>query len=232
MIAQVINGVAILIGALIGNKVRGGISDRFRSILMQAMALAVMLIGILGAIKTTDALAVVICLAVGAVIGEGINIEKRLENLGDGIKRKLKGAEATFTEGFVSASLIFCVGAMAIVGSLDAGLRGEYSTILTKSLIDGITATVLASTLGIGVAFSGLAVFLYQGLITLLAGFLQPLLSELIITEMSAVGGLLIFAIGLNMQGMTKIRVGNLLPAIFMPMVYIPLYNWIMTFFK
>ena len=232
MIAQVINGVAILIGALIGNKVRGGISDRFRSILMQAMALAVMLIGILGAIKTTDALTVVICLAVGAVIGEGINIERRLENLGDGIKRKLKGAEATFTEGFVSASLIFCVGAMAIVGSLDAGLRGEYSTILTKSLIDGITATVLASTLGIGVAFSGLAVFLYQGLITLLAGFLQPLLSDLIITEMSAVGGLLIFAIGLNMQGMTKIRVGNLLPAIFMPMVYIPLYNWIMTLFK
>ena len=232
MIAQVINGVAILIGALIGNKVRGGISDRFRSILMQAMALAVMLIGILGAIKTTDALTVVICLAVGAVIGEGINIERRLENLGDSIKRRMKGAEATFTEGFVSASLIFCVGAMAIVGSLDAGLRGEYSTILTKSLIDGITATVLASTLGIGVAFSGLAVFLYQGLITLLAGFLQPLLSDLIITEMSAVGGLLIFAIGLNMQGMTKIRVGNLLPAICMPMVYIPLYNWIMTLFK
>lgn len=232
MIAQVINGVAILIGALIGNKVRGGISDRFRSILMQAMALAVMLIGLLGAVKTTDALTVVICLAIGAVIGEGINIEKRLEGLGDGIKRRLKGAEATFTEGFVSASLIFCVGAMAIVGSLDAGLRGEYSTILTKSLIDGITATVLASTLGIGVAFSGLAVLIYQGAITLLAGLLQPLLTDLIITEMSAVGGLLIFAIGLNMQGMTKIRVGNLLPAIFVPMVYIPLYQWIAAFFK
>ena len=232
MIAQVINGVAILIGALIGNKVRGGISDRFRSILMQAMALAVMLIGLLGAVKTTDALTVVICLAIGAVIGEGINIEKRLEGLGDGIKRRLKGAEATFTEGFVSASLIFCVGAMAIVGSLDAGLRGEYSTILTKSLIDGITATVLASTLGIGVAFSGLAVLIYQGAITLLAGLLQPLLTDLIITEMSAVGGLLIFAIGLNMQGMTKIRVGNLLPAIFVPMVYIPLYRWIAAFFK
>ena len=232
MIAQVINGVAILIGALIGNKVRGGISDRFRSILMQAMALAGMLIGLLGAVKTTDALTVVICLAIGAVIGEGINIEKRLEGLGDGIKRRLKGAEATFTEGFVSASLIFCVGAMAIVGSLDAGLRSEYSTILTKSLIDGITATVLASTLGIGVAFSGLAVLIYQGAITLLAGLLQPLLTDLIITEMSAVGGLLIFAIGLNMQGMTKIRVGNLLPAIFVPMVYIPLYQWIAAFFK
>ena len=232
MIAQVINGVAILIGALIGNKVRGGISDRFRSILMQAMALAGMLIGLLGAVKTTDALTVVICLAIGAVIGEGINIEKRLEGLGDGIKRRLKGAEATFTEGFVSASLIFCVGAMAIVGSLDAGLRGEYSTILTKSLIDGITATVLASTLGIGVAFSGLAVLIYQGAITLLAGLLQPLLTDLIITEMSAVGGLLIFAIGLNMQGMTKIRVGNLLPAIFVPMVYIPLYQWIAAFSK
>ena len=232
MIAQVVNGVAILIGALIGNMLRGGISERFRNVLMQAMALAVMLIGVTGAIKTTDALIVVISLAIGSVIGEGVNIEKRLEGMGDALKSRIKGAEATFTEGFVSASLIFCVGAMAIVGSLDAGLRGEYSTILTKSLIDGITAAVLASTLGIGVAFSGLAVFLYQGLITLLAGLLQPLLTDAIITEMSAVGGLLIFAIGINMLGLTKVRVGNMLPAIFVPMVYIPVFDWIMTFFK
>ena len=232
MIAQVVNGVAILIGALIGNMLRGGISERFRNVLMQAMALAVMLIGVTGAIKTTDALIVVISLAVGSVIGEGVNIEKRLEGMGDALKSRIKGAEATFTEGFVSASLIFCVGAMAIVGSLDAGLRGEYSTILTKSLIDGITAAMLASTLGIGVAFSGLAVFLYQGLITLLAGLLQPLLTDAIITEMSAVGGLLIFAIGINMLGLTKVRVGNMLPAIFVPMVYIPVFDWIMTFFK
>ena len=232
MIAQVVNGVAILIGALIGNMLRGGISERFRNVLMQAMALAVMLIGVTGAIKTTDALIVVISLAVGSVIGESVNIEKRLEGMGDALKSRIKGAEATFTEGFVSASLIFCVGAMAIVGSLDAGLRGEYSTILTKSLIDGITAAVLASTLGIGVAFSGLAVFLYQGLITLLAGLLQPLLTDAIITEMSAVGGLLIFAIGINMLGLTKVRVGNMLPAIFVPMVYIPVFDWIMTFFK
>ena len=232
MIAQVVNGVAILIGALIGNMLRGGISERFRNVLMQAMALAVMLIGVTGAIKTTDALIVVISLAIGSVIGESVNIEKRLEGMGDALKSRIKGAEATFTEGFVSASLIFCVGAMAIVGSLDAGLRGEYSTILTKSLIDGITAAVLASTLGIGVAFSGLAVFLYQGLITLLAGLLQPLLTDAIITEMSAVGGLLIFAIGINMLGLTKVRVGNMLPAIFVPMVYIPVFDWIMTFFR
>ncbi len=232
MIAQVVNGVAILIGALIGNMLRGGISERFRNVLMQAMALAVMLIGVTGAIKTTDALIVVISLAVGSVIGEGVNIEKRLEGMGDALKSRIKGAEATFTEGFVSASLIFCVGAMAIVGSLDAGLRGEYSTILTKSLIDGITAAVLASTLGIGVAFSGLAVFLYQGLITLLAGLLQPLLTDAIITEMSAVGGLLIFAIGINMLGLTKVRVGNMLPAIFVPMVYLPVFDWVMMFFK
>ena len=229
MIAQVVNGVAILIGALIGNMLRGGISERFRNVLMQAMALAVMLIGVTGAIKTTDALIVVISLAIGSVIGEGVNIEKRLEGMGDALKSRIKGAEATFTEGFVSASLIFCVGAMAIVGSLDAGLRGEYSTILTKSLIDGITAAMLASTLGIGVAFSGLAVFLYQGLITLLAGLLQPLLTDAIITEMSAVGGLLIFAIGINMLGLTKVRVGNMLPAILVPCVYIPVANWIST---
>ena len=232
MIAQVVNAVAIVIGALLGNRLRGGISERFRSILMQAMALAVMLIGITGAVKTTDALIVVVSLAIGALVGEGINIEKRLEQAGDALKSRVKGAEASFTQGFVSASLIFCVGAMAIVGSLDAGLRGEYSTILTKSLIDGITAAMLASTLGIGVIFSAVAVFVYQGAITLLAGLLQPLLTDAIITEMSAVGGLLIFAIGMNMQGITKVRVGNLLPAIFVPLAYIPLVNWIMTLIK
>ena len=227
-----VNALAIAVGALVGNKLRGGISERFRSILMQAMALAVMLIGIAGAVKTTDALIVVISLAIGALVGEGVNIEKRLEQVGDALKRRVKGAEASFTQGFVSASLIFCMGAMAIVGSLDAGLRGEYSTILTKSLIDGITATMLASTLGLGVIFSAVAVFVYQGAITLLAGLLQPLLTEAIITEMSAVGGLLIFAIGLNMQGITKIRVGNLLPAILVPLAYIPIYNWIMAMIK
>ena len=232
MIAQVVNALAIAVGALVGNKLRGGISERFRSILMQAMALAVMLIGIAGAVKTTDSLIVVISLAIGALVGEGVNIEKRLEQVGDALKRRVKGAEASFTQGFVSASLIFCVGAMAIVGLLDAGLRGEYSTILTKSLIDGITATMLASTLGLGVIFSAVAVFVYQGAITLLAGLLQPLLTEAIITEMSAVGGLLIFAIGLNMQGITKIRVGNLLPAILVPLAYIPIYNWIMAMIK
>ena len=227
-----VNALAIAVGALVGNKLRGGISERFRSILMQAMALAVMLIGIAGAVKTTDALIVVISLAIGALVGEGVNIEKRLEQVGDALKRRVKGAEASFTQGFVSASLIFCVGAMAIVGLLDAGLRGEYSTILTKSLIDGITATMLASTLGLGVIFSAVAVFVYQGAITLLAGLLQPLLTDAIITEMSAVGGLLIFAIGLNMQGITKIRVGNLLPAILVPLAYIPIYNWIMAMIK
>ena len=232
MIAQVVNALAIAVGALVGNKLRGGISERFRSILMQAMALAVMLIGIAGAVKTTDSLIVVISLAIGALVGEGVNIEKRLEQVGDALKRRVKGAEASFTQGFVSASLIFCVGAMAIVGLLDAGLRGEYSTILTKSLIDGITAAMLASTLGLGVIFSAAAVFVYQGAITLLAGLLQPLLTDAIITEMSAVGGLLIFAIGLNMQGITKIRVGNLLPAILVPLAYIPLVNWIMTLLK
>ena len=227
MIAQVVNGLAILIGGFVGNALRGGISERFRSILMQAMALAVMLIGLRGAVQTSDALIVVISLAVGALLGEIINIEKRLDKLRD----RVKGAGGGFTEGFVSASLIFCVGAMAIVGSLDAGLRGDYGTILTKYLIDGITAAMLASTLGVGVLFSAAAVFLYQSAITLLAGVLQPLLSDAIIAEMSAVGGLLIFAVGLNMQGVTKIRVGNLLPAIFVPMAYLPIQDWLQGLF-
>ena len=120
---------------------------------------------------------------------------------------------------------------MAIVGALDAGLRGDYGTILTKSLIDGITTAMLASTLGVGVLFSAAAVFLYQSAITLLAGVLQPLLSDAIIAEMSAVGGLLIFAVGLNMQGVTKIRVGNLQPALFVPMAYLPIQDWLQGLF-
>ena len=184
------------------------------------------LIGLSGALKTGDTLCMIICMVAGALIGAAINIEKRLNDLGAFLERKVTrgtGETGSVAKGFVTASLLFCVGAMAIVGAMDSGLRGDHSTLIAKSALDGISAIFFASSLGIGVGLSAFAVLIYQGAIALLAMWIEPLLTETVITEMSAVGGLLIAGIGLNMIYDKHIPVGNLLPAIFLPMLYIPL---------
>jgi len=185
----------------------------------------VILIGLTSALKTTDSMAVIICMVVGGLIGSAIDIEKRLNQLGQFIERKVSssGEQGGIAKGFVTASLVYCVGAMAIVGAIDSGLRGDHSTLIAKSVLDGVMSIFFASTLGVGVGLSALAVLVYQGLIAILAMWIEPLLTEAIITQMSAVGGLLIAGIGLNMIYDKHIAVGNLLPAIFMPMLYIPL---------
>ena len=183
------------------------------------------LIGVKGAIGTSDTLCVIVSIVAGGLLGAGINIERRLEQLGSFAQRKLLrgGEDNSFAKGFVSASLVFCVGAMAIMGSLSSGLYGDHSTLIAKAAIDGIAAIIFASTMGPGVALSALAVLVYQGAITLAAGWLKPLLTDTIVSEMSAVGGLLIIGVGLNMIYEKHLSVGNLLPAIFAPLVYYPL---------
>ncbi|MBM6839159.1 DUF554 domain-containing protein, partial [Clostridium saudiense] len=158
-----------------------------------------------------------ICIVIGALIGELINIDNWLNRLGQAVERKVnKGGKnnISIAEGFVSASLLFCVGAMAIVGALESGLRGNYDTLFAKSLLDGITSIILTSTLGIGVVFSAITIFVYQGAITLGAGMLANVLSETVINNMTGVGSLLIIGLGLNILGVTKIKVANLLPAV------------------
>jgi len=236
MIGSLINAAAILVGSGLGLSLRGGISQRFRDTLTQGLALCVMLIGSLGAIRTQDVMIPILCMVVGGLAGEAVNIEKRLQALGDSAQRLAarasRGGDAGgFSQGFVTASLVFCVGAMAIVGSLDSGLRGDHTTLIAKSALDGVTSIIFASTLGPGVALSALAVLLYQGAIALCAQQVAGLLTEPIILEMSAVGGLLIVGIGVNMLGLTKLRIGNLLPAIFLPPACIPLMNWISQLF-
>lgn len=184
------------------------------------------LIGISGALKTADTLGMIVCTVAGGLIGAAINIEKRLDDLGAFLERRVSrqdGETGSIAKGFVTASLMFCVGAMAIVGAMDSGLRGDHSTLLAKSALDGISAVFFASSLGIGVGLAAFAVLIYQGAFALLAMWLEPLLSAEMIAEMGAVGGLLIVGIGLNMIYDKHIAVGNLLPAIFMPMLYIPL---------
>lgn len=235
MLAVLINCALILAGSALGMLLKDKLPQRFLTVLMQAMGLCVVSIGISSAIGTKDTLCVVVCLVVGTLIGEGIDIEARLDRWGEGLRRRFEGANSTgsstFTQGFVTASVLFCVGAMAIVGGIEAGIHKDYSILVSKSVIDGVTAISLTAALGIGVAFSALPILVYEGAITLLAGAAAGILQDAVITEMSAVGGCIIIGIGLNMLQLRKnpLKVGNLLPAIFLPLAYLPLANWIGT---
>lgn len=225
MIGTLINVVAIIAGTALGVLLRKGIPERMRDTVMQGLGLCVLLIGVSGAVKTGDTMCVIVSMVVGGLIGSALNIEKRLNDLGAFAEKKLVsgGEHGSIAKGFVTASLVYCVGAMAIVGSMDSGLRGDHSTLIAKAALDGVSAIFFASTMGVGVGLSALAVLVYQGAIALLAGWISPLLTDAIITEMSATGGLLIIGIGLNMIYDKHLSVGNMLPAIFVPMAYLPL---------
>lgn len=223
MIVAVVNAVVVVLGGLLGLLLGGRLKEEHTKTIVNALGICVMVIGIIGAVTTTNILIVIMCLAVGSVMGEALKIEHRLDVLGDWLKSKVakKGA-GRFTEGFVTASLLFCVGSMAIMGSFDAGLRGDYSTIFAKSALDGVMAVTFAATMGVGVLFSGGAVLIYQGALTLLAGLVEPFLSAAVVTEMSAVGGVMLIATGMNILGLTKdrIKVGNMLPALILPVIW------------
>lgn len=226
MIGTLINTGAIILGTVIGLLLRKGIPQRLQDTISQGQGLCVILIGLSSAIKTADVTCCIICMVIGSLLGAWVDIERRLNDLGKAIERKVSpnGTEGSIAKGFVTASLVFCVGAMAIVGSMDSGLRGDHSTLIAKSILDGVFAIIFTSSLGWGVGLSALAVLVYQGSIALLAMWIEPLLTNEIITEMSAVGGLLIVGIGLNMvYDKHHIPVGNMLPAIFLPIAYLPL---------
>lgn len=235
MLATIINVVLILIGSAMGLLFKNLISDRLMAIITHALGLCVLGVGISNMIGTQNMLCVIVCMVIGTVIGHAVDIERRLEGAGELLRRRLVKGESNsrFTEGFVNAALLFCVGAMAITGSIEAGLNHNYEIIVSKGVIDGVTSISFAATMGVGVAFSTIPLFIYQGAITLLAGWVGPYLPETVITEMTAVGGTLIVAIAINMLelGKTKIKVGNMLPAMFLPIVYIPLANWLGSLF-
>ncbi len=220
MTGTIVNTLSIIAGSLVGLLLRGGIQERYSQTIMHAIGLAVLLIGLKTAFETDAILVVILSLAIGSILGELIRIEDRLERLGNWMGSRFSGDNKGITKGFVSASLLFCVGAMALVGSMESGLTGNHQTLFAKSILDGIASILLASTLGIGVLFSAVAVFVYQGFITLTASFLKPFLLSEVVSQMSAVGGLLIVAIGLGLLEIKKIKIGNMLPAIFMPLVY------------
>lgn len=221
MLGTIINTVTIIICSIIGLLFKKALAPRLCETITQGLGLGVMIIGISMALKTQSIIIMLVSLLFGAVIGELINIEKQLKRLGDTIGSRMKKKDNNVSQGFVSASLLFCTGSMAIMGAIENGLTGTYGILLSKSLLDGIFAMIFASTMGIGVLFSAISVFLYQGSITLLAGSIKALLSPAMIMEMNAVGGVLILAIGIDMVKIKTIKVGNLLPAIFLPILII-----------
>ena len=231
MIATVINVVLVLLGSILGLLFKNRISPRFASGITFALGLCTMGIGITGMIGTADTLCVIVCMVIGTLLGEAINIEGRMDGVGGLLQRRLlrKEGNSRFVEGFVTASVLFCVGAMAINGSMEAGMNGNYDILISKSVMDGVTAITFSAAMGIGVAFSALPILVYEGGMTLIFGLVGQQIDPAIVNEMSAVGGTIIVGIGINMLGLPKekLRVGNMLPAIFLPLAYIPIWDWL-----
>ena len=239
-LGTIVNVVAIVVGGLIGLVFKGGLKERFREVLTQACGLAVVFIGAAGAfemifsiegagLSSNHTMLIVISLVIGGLVGELINIEKGLDIMGDKLKKLVKaGNDNKFVDGFVTASLVFCVGAMAICGPIDEALTGDSTTLYIKSILDMIMVMVLASVYGVGALFSALAVGVYQGIFTVFGVFISDFMSDALISTLSGVGSILIFAVGVNLLWPKKIRVGNLLPALLVPVIweavqYIPL---------
>lgn len=227
LFGSIINVICIIMGTFAG-LVLTKIGDKYKETIMQGIALTVILIGLQMALETNAVIIILISIVFGALLGELLRLETILNRFGEWVTSKFKNKDNSFNigQGFVTASLIFGVGAMAILGSLDSGLRGDHEILLTKSVLDGFTSLVLTSTLGIGVIFSAIPVFLFQGAVTLFASQIEAIIPpELLhqqINEITAVGGLIIVAIGLNLLNITKVRVTNLLPAL--PIVAIMMY--------
>ena len=207
-----INVAAIMIGSLVGLFLKRGISEKTGSSLMQAVGLCVVIIGISGALKSEDMIITIISLAIGALVGESIDIEQKMDDFAQKIENRFSNGKESgwFVRGFVTASLLFAVGAMAIVGSIESGINGNHEILITKSLLDFIASIVLTASLGIGVFFSAFAILIYQGSITLASTLLTSLFASnltMVITAMSAAGYILIFGLGLNMLKITKLKI-------------------------
>lgn len=222
MLGTTVNAIAVIIGSLIGLLLKKGLPKRLSDAVMTGVGLCVVYLGIDGCLQGQNPLIAVISIAVGAIIGTLLDLDGKLNAFGNSVEKRFNknaGAKVSLAQGLVSSSLLFCVGAMAIVGALQSGLVGDNQTLYTKSLLDFISSIVFASSMGIGVLFSSVILFIYQGSIVLLAGFLSPLLDDAAIAEMTCCGSILLIGLGLNLLGVTKIKVMNYIPAIFIPIL-------------
>ena len=231
-LGTIINTLAVVVGGLIGMCLKNGLKKNLQDILMQACGVATIFIGASGtlakmfviengSLSTKGTMLLIFSLVLGGILGEAINIEEKMDFLGEKIKKAVKAEKDNlFVEGFVNVSLIICVGAMAIVGSIQDGISGDYSLLATKAVLDLVIVVVFASSYGLGAVFSAVPIFLYQGGITLMAAIGGSFLSDAIISDLSFIGNALIFCVGVNIAFGKKFRVGNMLPALLVPVVY------------
>ncbi|SIN74124.1 DUF554 domain-containing protein [Halodesulfovibrio marinisediminis] len=209
------NVACIIVGGVCGLALGGRLPERVRHIVFSGLGLCVLIIGIQMGMQSKNLLVLVFSVLLGSITGELLNLEKRLTKAADKLKTLIKSSNSKFTEGFVSTSVLFCIGSMAILGSFEEGLRGEHTILFTKSILDGFAAMAFAATYGAGVLFSALPVFLYQGTLTELATYLQPIMTEGMMTELTATGGALIIGIGISLLELRTISLTNMLPALF-----------------
>ncbi|MDO5041468.1 MAG: DUF554 domain-containing protein [Peptoniphilus sp.] len=224
MVGVLINVILIVIGGFTGFFIGEKFSKKLEEQVMDILGLSIIFIGINTSMQVENSVLMIISLVIGVALGNALNLDEKFNSLGDMLmnfiyKDKESGG-SNFVKGFVSASLIFNVGSMAILGSITAGISGDNSILITKGILDGITSVVLAASFGIGVVFSGAVVLIYQGLIVLFSSFLKDIFVESLIANISGVGGILIIAIGVNMLKLKDLKTANMIPALFIPMVY------------
>ncbi|EOH99613.1 hypothetical protein UAW_00765 [Enterococcus haemoperoxidus ATCC BAA-382] len=217
LLGSLVNGLAIILGSLLGAVLRN-ISEQMKDTVTKGIGLGVLVLGIQMAFKTSSFIVILISLCLGAMLGEAIGIEDKMNEFGLKLEKRYAKPDSNFADGFVTASLIFLIGSMGIIGAIESGVANNHQTLFTKAVMDGFMSIMLTATLGVGVLFSAVPVFLYQGIIALFASVLMRYipkeLLDLLMGEISAIGGLMIFAIGLNIMDITKIRVSNYLPGI------------------
>lgn len=238
-LGTIINTAAVVAGGILGVCFKKGMKQQMQDILMQACGVSVIFIGISGAlskmlvmsdgkIETQGTMMLVLSMVIGSLIGEWLDIEEKMEHIGEKIKAAVKAKNDTkFVDGFVNVSLIICIGAMAIVGSIQDGISGDYSMLAAKAVLDFVIVMIFASTYGIGAAFSGILIFLYQGGITVFAAMFGSFVSDAIINDLSFVGSVLIFCVGINVGFGKRIKVGNMLPALVVVVLYDVLKGYI-----
>ena len=221
-----VNGIAIAACAVLGTFIIKNIPERFNEIIMKAVALSVIFIGISGALENENIILLIISMVIGSIIGEAIDIDGKMNRLGKFAEKKLGFGEGNFSKAFVTSSILYCTGAMAIIGAMNSGIQLDHSTLFAKSIIDGVVAVIFAGTMGIGVAFSAIPTMIYEGFISFVAHFAGDFMSQEMIREVGAAGSLIIAAIGINfleIKGMKTIKVANMIPAAFIPCVYYPI---------
>lgn len=234
MLGVIANTVLVIIGSAIGILLKKGVPEKFSNAIMKAIGLCTIYIGISGALVGENTLVIIISMVLGVTLGELIKLDDNLNKLANKAENRFNkdnNQVGKFSTGLITATLIFCIGSMTIVGSLNAGLNGDNSLLFTKSILDLFSSFVLASTFGLGVLFASISVLVIQGGIVLLADILSPILSTAVVNEMTCVGSIIILALGLNLINVTKLKIANFLPAIFMPILLCPLYNFISNMF-